>query len=253
MEYPFDDWAAIYDQVYDYLDHDISFYVQQAMASGGPVLELGCGTGRISLPIGRAGIEVMGVDISPKMITQARRKIAGEPVTFRQGDMQKVRLQQKYRMIIMPFRSFQSILSIEQQIETLATVSEHLAPDGIFVFDTIVPDMFALTIDDNRPSHVRDIPLPDSGHTLVIYAQNDWSMLEQINHTRVIIDEIDRKGDCIKRFYRDFSLRYTFRYEMEHLLYRCGLRPELLYGDFDGGPVTNESEDLVWLAKQTPR
>ena len=74
FDFPFDDCADFYDAVYTVLDHDIDFYVEQAVSSGGSVLEIGCGTGRISLSIAAKGIDVVGIDISPRMIEVARAK-----------------------------------------------------------------------------------------------------------------------------------------------------------------------------------
>ena len=84
--HPYDDWVDLYDQVYSYLAHDISFYIQQSMASGGPVLELGCGTGRVAIPIAEAGIEIVGIDSSQAMLDVARRSAASERLERRVRD-----------------------------------------------------------------------------------------------------------------------------------------------------------------------
>ena len=254
VEHPYDDWADIYDQVYAYLTYDIPFYVQQALASGGPVLELGCGTGRVALAIAEAGIDVTGVDISPRMVEAARRKSDAAKLSgtleFHDADMRSVRLGRRFPLVLLPFRSFQSMLTVEDQQEALATVAEHLAPGGVLAMDVFVPDVAQLAEDAAVPFHVRDVEQPESGHTFVVWGQNGWDAVTQVNSARLIIEELDPGGTMLQRFYREFDLRYTFRYELEHLLRLCGFTPETLYGDFDGGPVTEESEDLVVLARR---
>ena len=254
MQYPFDDWADIYDQLYAYLTHDLGFYVQQARASGGPVLELGSGTGRVSLAMAGAGIDVVGVDISPRMVEVARTKAEAAGLSqrcrFQQGDMRSIALRRKFPLVVMPFRSFQSMLTVADQQAALAVVGAHLSLGGLLALDIFAPDIQMLGADDATPFHIRDVPQQDTGHTWVVWGQNRWDPLAQVNHARVIIEELDRERAMLRRLYRDFDLRYTFRYEMQHLLERYGFTVESLYGDFDGAPVAADSDDLVWLARK---
>ncbi len=254
FEFPFDDWADIYDAVHAELTHDVDFYVAQAQASGGPVLELGCGTGRISLAIAEAGVDVVGIDISPRMVETARAKAErrglSERCIFQPGDMAALRLADRFPLIVMPFRSFQSMLTAEEQRQALTLAHAHLQPGGLLVMDTFNPDVKALANDDLAavPYHLRDVERAGGG-TLIIWAQNGWNPVEQVNDVRIIIDEVDDAGVVERRIIRDFEQRYTFRYEMEHLLELCGFDVEAVYGDFDGGPVTEDSGDLVWVAR----
>ncbi len=252
-EYPYDDWAEIYDAVYADLTHDLAFYTGLAETVGGPVLELGCGTGRVSLAIAAKGIDVVGVDISPMMIEAAQAKAAERKLTerciFQTDDMTGVRLAGSYPLVIMPFRSFQSMLTVEEQKAALATAAAHLKDGGTLALDLFQPDVGQLGIehDETVPFHVRDVKQADGG-TIVVWGQNGWDGVEQINSARLIIEELDPKGVMVRRLYRDFDLRYTFRYEMQHLLELCGFEVDSVAGDFDGGPVTEESDDMVWVA-----
>ena len=254
-EYPYDDWADIYDAVYADLDHDLAFYTGLAKSAGGPVLELGCGTGRVSLAIAAEGVDVVGVDISPRMIEAAQAKAAERKLTerciFQTGDMADVRLAGSYPLVIMPFRSFQSMLTVEEQKGALATVAAHLPAGGTFALDIFQPDIGQLGVerDETVPFHVRDVKQPGGG-TIVVWGQNGWDGEEQVNSARLIIEELDPKGVVASRVYRDFDLRYTFRYEMQHLLEICGFDVDSVAGDFEGGPVTNETDDMVWVAKK---
>ena len=254
FDFPYDDWADIYDAVHADLTHDIDFYVELARASGGPTLELGCGTGRISLAIAQQGIAVTGIDISPRMIEVAQTKAAqrglAERCVFQSGDMAAVQLAERFPLVIMPFRSFQSMLTPEEQRQALARVRERLAPGGVFVMDTFNPDVGSLVNDEQSrlAYHMKDVER-DGGGTLVVWGQNGWDPVTQVNETRLIIEEVSDEGVVERRLIRDVDQRYTFRYEMEHLLELCGFDLEALYGDFDGGPVTQDTEDLVWVAR----
>ena len=93
--------------------------------------------------------------------------------------------------------------------------------------------------------------VPDSanGGTIVVWGQNGWDPVSQVNGVRLIIEEVDDEGIVVRKLYRDFDQRYTFRYEMQHLVELCGFSVEALYGDFEEGDVTADTEDLVWVIK----
>jgi SAM-dependent methyltransferase len=252
----YDGWAEIYDRVYVYLDYDLPFYVERATGSGGPVLEMGCGTGRVALALARAGIDVTGVDISPRMIDAAQAKAEAEGLAskahFSVGDMADFEAGGEFAMVAFPFRSFQSMLTVEDQREALENASAHLRPGGLLVLDVFAPDLAQLANprDEAVPFHIRDVNQPD-GTAIVVWGQNQWNGVDQVNSARLIIEELSETGEMTRRLYRDFDLRYTFRYEMQHLLELSGFTVEELYGDFDGGPVTEDSDDLVWVARKS--
>ena len=253
FDFPYDDWADIYDAVYADLTHDVDFYVELARESGGPVLELGCGTGRVSLAVAQQGIAVTGIDISPRMIAVAQAKAAkrglAERCVFQSGDMATLQLAERFPFVVMPFRSFQSMLTTDEQRQALARVRERLAPGGLFAMDTFNPDVNSLVGDNaSLAYHLKDVERADGG-TLVVWGQNGWDPVTQVNDVRLIIEEVSDEGVVERRLMRDFEQRYTFRYETEHLLELCGFDLEAVYGDFDGGPVTEDTEDLVWVAR----
>jgi SAM-dependent methyltransferase len=252
-EFPYDDWADIYDAVNDERTHDIGFYVRQAQRAGGPVLELGCGTGRIGLAIAAKGVDVVGVDISPRIVEVANRKarergLEGRAI-FQPGDMADVHVEGAYGLVIFPFRSFQSMLDPDEQAAALSTAAAHLAPGGTLIVDLFVPDPAQLSEPPGTLLHIADVKQPDGG-TVVVWGQNGWDPVSQVNEVRLVIEMLDPEGTVLRRLYRDFDQRYTFRYEMEHLLARCGFAVEEVYGDFAGGPVTPDTEDLVFVARR---
>ena len=251
METDFDAWADVYDAVYSYVTDDIPFYVDEALSCGGPVLELGCGTGRVTLPIARAGVEVTGLDSSPGMLDVAGRKLAktpDAPVTLVHGDMREFSLGRRFALVIIPFRGFLSLLTVEDQMSALACIKRHLLPGGRLVFNVFQPDLNMLVQPGDGAYHLRDVNDPESGRRLVIWHQSSCDNHNQIIYARLIVDELDESGAAVGRFYRDFRLRYGHRWEIHHLLTAAGYEVVDLYGDFDRSPSDEEGEEMVWTA-----
>ena len=140
---------AVFDRVARFYDHeqkdfvkDIPFYLDYAKECGGEVLELACGTGRVLLPIARAGIGITGLDASEEMLNIARRGIDDtikNKVTLVKGDMKAFQFSKKFSMIFIAFRSFQCLLTKEEQLSCLECVWKHLADNGTFIIDLFAP------------------------------------------------------------------------------------------------------------------
>ena len=252
MDSNFDAWADIYDVVYSYVRDDIPFYVEAARESGGPVLELGCGTARVSIPVAQAGIDVVGLDSSSAMLDAARRKaqrIAPDSgiLTLVRGDMRDFSLDSKFALVIIPFRGYLSLLTVEDQTLALMNIKRHLAPGGRLVFDVFVPDLNMLVQEGDIPYHLRDVTDPDTGAQYVLWHQSSYDNHNQIVNVRIIIEELDVTGTMVRRLYRDFQLRYVHRWEMRHLLEVCGFEVLDLFGDFDRSPFSEASTEMVWV------
>ena len=250
---PFDEWADLYDWVYAWKRDDIPFYVEEAKMSGGPVLELGCGTGRVAIPVARAGVEVVGLDSSAKMLQVARRKARavgpiGGKLTWVRGDMRSFSLERKFSLIMIPYRGFLSLLSVEEQRRCLEGIRAHLLPGGRLVFDIFVPDLNTLTEDTTAPVHSWDVTHPDTGLRLVVWDQSRFDNHNQVINVRMIIEELNGTGEMVRKLYRDFQLRYIHRYEAHHLLELCGFHVLDLFGDFERQPLDEASTDMVWVA-----
>src|SRR5262245_22537391 len=131
-----DEYAAIadlYDHVIPYRDRgDVAFFVGAAQESGGPVLEIGCGTGRVLLPTARAGVSITGLDASPSMLAICRRRVAAEPEAVRaridlvEADMRSFQLGRRFALATIPFRPFQHLLTLVDQLNCLLRIREHL-------------------------------------------------------------------------------------------------------------------------------
>jgi len=249
-----DRWASIYDWIYSWKRDDIAFYVNESQVSGGPVLELGCGTGRITIPVAKSGVKVVGMDISTKMLDIAQEKakrhiINTDNLTFVNGSMTHFALNQKFSLVIIPFRGFLSILTPEEQMACLNCVKRHLTPDGTLIFDAFVPEPELLSEDSSTPFHFGDISRPEDGKRLVVWHQNRFDNYNQINNARTIIEQIDEYGEVMSKQYLDFQTRYSHRFEIQHLLIASGFRIASLYGSFECTPFDSDSTEMIWITK----
>jgi len=255
---------ALYDSfIADYYDsspmvtqrtQDVAFYSSAARQYGDPVLELGCGTGRITLAIAEAGYRVVGLDISEKMLHRAvakrhaLRREARERVHLVQGDMTQFDLGEKFRSIIIPFRPFQHLLEVEQQIRCLQCVKQHLAPNGRLVLDFFQTDLErAHDPKFQQESLLIEYDLPDGRHVALSERVAAFHRAQQRNDVEMIFDVRHTSGTT-KRLVMAWTLRYFFRYEVEHLLARCGFKLEATYGNFDGAALADSSPEMIFVA-----
>jgi SAM-dependent methyltransferase len=141
-----------------------------ALASGGPVLELGIGTGRIALPLASRGLRVQGVDASEAMVARLRAKPGGKDIPVTIADFREFELGEKFALVFVAFNTFFTLQSQEEQLECFRTVTRHLEPDGCFLIEAFVPDL--ARFDRDQRASVRSID-PDS------------AMLELSRHDRV--------------------------------------------------------------------
>ncbi len=248
---PYDAWAEIYDSVFSYVVDDIPFYVEESTLAGGTVLELGCGTGRVSIPIAQAGVNVVGIDSSSAMLTRAREKSreAGTPnLKLLCADMRNFNISSKFDLVIIPFRGLLSLLSVDDEIRTLMNIKRHLAPGSKLIFDIFVPDLNMMVQDGDVPYHFRDVIDRETGKHLIIWNQANYDAFSQVMSIRTTIEQLDDSGRVSSKMYRDFALRYIFRWEMHHLLGICGYDVRALYGDYERGQFRENSTEMVWVA-----
>jgi SAM-dependent methyltransferase len=233
---------------------DVQFYQRVAREVGGAVLELACGTGRIALPLAAAGLEVMGVDRSEAMLTIARRKLAALPaavqrrVTLVHQDMSALDLGRRFGFVFVPARSFQALLTVDLQRKSLEAMRRHLDPAGrlgLHLFDPRL-DWLAdanITLPGLSGSH------PESGRR---YAgeiiRTRFDHLNQIRRDLWRYAEIGSNGEVLAEDTREMVLRWTYRWELHHLLNLCGLKIEAEYSDF-AGSAPAYGKELILIAR----
>lgn len=250
--------AEFYDHVTPYRERaDATFYVEMAQAAGGPVLEVGCGTGRVLIPTARAGVEITGLDLSPSMLAVCRRNLAQESaetqarVRLVEGDMRDFDLGQQFALITIPFRPFQHLETTEDQIKCLATIRRHLAPGGRLVLDLFNPSLPYLA-DPARLDEFGDEPeitMPDGRRVLRRARITARDYFNQVQDTELIYYVTHPDGSQ-ERLVHSFPMRYLFRFEAEHLLARCGFKVEALYADYDRSSYGSKYPgELIFIAR----
>jgi len=253
-----EEWAEIYDGVY--ADHpvlidDVPFYVDEAVKSGGPVLELACGTGRVAIPIAQAGIEVVGLDHSPRMLEVAKGKAAAAGLSTQrlrlvQGDMADFDLGQRFPLVIIPFRSFLHMETVEDQKRCLQTIADHLVNGGRLILNVFVPKLELIVEDWTGPHFWREFSHPRTGRRMLVWDTRTYDTHSQRLHNRFLFQELDEDGTVVNQYYRTLHFRYMFRYEAQHLFEGCGYEAEALYGWFDRRPFDEKSEEMVWVLRR---
>ena len=255
---PYEAFVAEY---YDYLPpvigrQDIEFFLQKARGQGDPILELGCGTGRVLLPLAEAGHRVVGLDLSEPMLNRCRAKLEGKPRAVRervrliQGDMTEFDAGQKFRLITIPFRPFQHLLRVEQQLACLNCARLQLEPGGELVLDVFHTDPRRMNDPafQQESSPYQEASLPDGRRLRLSERIAAFHRAEQVNEVEMFYN-ITHPDGRRERLVFAFRLRYFFRFEVEHLLTRCGLVVKELYGSYDGQPLADDSPEMIFVAQ----
>jgi SAM-dependent methyltransferase len=234
---------------------DVAFYRDAARDFGDPVLELGCGTGRVTMALAQAGKRVTGLDVSERMLERAVKKRAAlrvearERVHLVQGDMARFDLGEKFRLVIIPFRPLQHLLEVRQQMDCLQCVRKHLAPDGRLILDVFQTDAERM----HDPVHMREMLVTeyntaDGRRVKISERVTGFHRAEQINDVEMIFSVV-HPGGRTERMVFAWPLRYFFRYEVEHLLARCGFQVTAEYGNFDRTPILDDSPEMIFVAE----
>ena len=228
----YDAIARVYDPWSRSVVEDVPFYVDEALRSGGPVLELGVGTGRIAVPVAAAGIEVIGVDLSAGMLDVARERaeLAGVRVDLRLGDMREPPVDGVFPLVLCPFRSLLHMETDADRRAALRAVASHMADAARFVFDVFTPGA-----DDIADTHGRWLEREPG-----IWERADWN-----EETRTLILRLrSAEGET------EMSLAWLSVPEWKELLRDEGFVVDAVYGWFDRSPWRG-GEDSIWVCRRS--
>jgi SAM-dependent methyltransferase len=228
----YDRIAGIYDPWSRSVTEDVGFYVDQALASGGPVVELAVGTGRIAIPIAQAGIDVIGVDSSPGMLAVAREAGVEAGVSslldLRLGDLREPPVPERVPLVVCPFRSLLHMESEDEKLRALRAARELLEDDGRFVFDVFSPSREDIAETDGRWLE------REPG----IFERADWDEGSRTLTLSVRSDDAETS----------FALHWLSAPEWLRLLGAARLDVEALYGWFDGRAYDGD-EDMIFVTR----
>ncbi len=251
--------AAYYDADYAAVPRrdDVDLYVDLAREHGGPVLEMGCGSGRVLLPVARAGVEVTGLDLSAAMLDRLRDSLAAEPAAVRrrvrlvEGDLRSADAGGPFALVTAPFRVVQHLLERADQRAWLRNAARHLAPGGALVFDVFQPD-FEQIADSPAASIDLERTDPASGRTVRRLAWVHHRPEEQVFDLRFewLTEAPGGGGRVIQA--AETTVRWFTRAELENLLELEGLAATEVWGDFARTPFGPGAEEIVVRARRAP-
>jgi SAM-dependent methyltransferase len=244
----------------DTSDTGVAFYAALARETGGPVLEIACGTGRVAIPIARQGLAVTGLDIVPGMLELARSKSAGLPVRWVEGDARAFDLGERFRLVFLTGNAFQLFLTNADQEALLRRVHAHLHEEGMFAFETRNPrwggrgereeDRDGLFVDletreeeEARPSYV-----DAQGREVRVFDTRAYDHVAQI--LRWTTHQRWQEGARERTKTTRIALRYTFPQELAALLHHNGFTIARRYGDWNGEPLTAASRSIILVCRK---
>jgi SAM-dependent methyltransferase len=248
----YDQIARFYDIEHADLIDDLLMYENFARRCGSPVLELGCGTGRVALHLARAGFEVIGLDTSPAMLELARDKLvlAGltEQVCLLEADLRDFALDRRFGMATLAINTFMHFLTVADQVHVLTAARRHLKPAGLLIID--LPRVEgSLSVDVGEQLTLNQtLTDPASGCTILKLVAATLDPATQTRHLTLAYDETGEKG-IVRRTVASFSVHYFFRYEVELLLDKAGFAVEALYGSYDLEPYEANAERMIVVAQ----
>lgn len=242
-------WNGLhYDAFNEPYQDDFPFYLAEARRARGPVLELACGTGRLTLPLKKAGLDIIGLDLAAPMLRRARAKAAagGLRVDFIQADIRRFRLGRRFKLIFIAFNSMQHMASRADIEGLFRCVSAHLDPEGRFIFDVFNPDPHYLIRDTKELLPVAYYCDPAGGGKILVSEQYSYDRVAQVSR---ILWHYRREKDG-KTVTKRLNLRCFYPAELEALTCYNGFEILARWGGFDRRKFTGASAKQVLVLKK---
>lgn len=233
---------------------DTGFFVALAKQHGGPVLEVGCGTGRIIKHIAATGIDIDGLDCSAERLRIARGTLpAGNTVTLFCQDMRAFKLPGAYRLAMLPYRVIQELATATEKIQCLSRVREHLQTGGLVLIDNYNPSIPMLARDPAESARIMEKTGPGGEFIRRTDRVVSRDYLSQTQQLEVVYD-IRHADGRTEHHVIPYETSYMFRFELEHLLARCGFAVREVWGGFNFEPFgPDASDELIVLAERAGR
>lgn len=250
----FDRFARFYDDDYRAYDDDLGLILEMAEEAGGPVVELGCGTGRVLLPLADAGVAVTGVDVSPALLAVARSKLAAAGMTGKvklvEADLRAPGLPERaFALAICTSNTLMHLTDAADQEAALRAAFRMLRVGGRLMLDLFNPDIVRL-LEVNGLMELADRWSDETtGAEVTKWSVRSVDVAEQIQETLFIYEETLPSGE-LRRTNCPFTLRYLWRNEGELMLRAAGFEVEEVWGEFDGTPYDAMSDHLIFIARR---
>ena len=243
MTAQYDEWAKVYDMIYGNYKDDIKFYINESKKSKGGVLEVACGTGRIYLELLKEGIDAVGIDISDEMISTLVKKATerGLLPDVHVDDMRNFKLDKKFSLIIVPYRSFLFNLTSDDQLEALLRFKAHLLPGGRLILNFFYPDLERMM---SFGKESEDITVIENGKYLL---REKSFFVEEVNQL-IETEAALYKGDNL--FWKgSYRMAFIYKREFELLLRLAGFSRYAVFGGFESQPLKSFKQEMVWIVE----
>jgi len=251
MSKEFDVYATLYDTEFGDKADDIPFIIEYAKKQRGGVLELGCGTGRVLIPIAEAGMKIIGIDNSLNMLKVAKDKIAQKPLRVQRNielvhsRMQNFSLKKKFSLIICTFNTFMHITKREDQLQVLKNVYRHLGRNGLFINEIFIP---SFTFKEKTSQ--QEIVERERQMTFKKVGNLRYHYHTQILDVNYKYEKINNKSEAKDCYVHSFQLRYTLYPEMKELLSKSGLVIVDAFSNYDKKPFDGKNRMIIVSKKQ---
>lgn len=220
----------------------VGFWLSQAKINGDPILELGCGTGKLSIPLAEAGYSVTGLDNSPALLQFATSKCGD--VRWVEGDMRSFELGEKYALIMLPSNNLGHLHTIEDFESCISSVKRHLEPGGALVIDVFVPNLSFLLRDPEEEYLLDEYDDPEGSGRVRLMARSHYESATQITRTTTV-----RKAAGRPDLIGSLDLKMYFPKELEALIRCNGLRIAARYGGHAGEAFDDESRFQILVCE----
>jgi SAM-dependent methyltransferase len=250
----YDQLASLYDLIHAGVRDDIPLYLALAAETGGPVLELGCGSGRTLIPLAEAGYDVVGLDSSEAMLERAQTRLAGSPgvdhARLVHGDMTDFDLDATFSLITVPFHTWMHLTTRQAQLAALASIRHHLRPGGRLVIHLPAPATIVEAEHDGALVLENNLSDPETGETVLQFSSTQLDEELQLYYVTWIYDRITADG-TVRRLVVPMTLHYLYPHQADLMLQRAGFDVVAMWGDYDRSAYTGESEHLIIVAENT--
>ena len=248
--------ASLYDYEYRRRRADVTFYRELAKQRGGPILDLGCGSGRALIPLARDGHRVTGIDQSDSMLAKLRARVADLPPAVRdriavaKGELCTFAVEGRFNLVTATFNVLEHLYTRGELAACLARVAAHLSPGGAFAFDVQMPDLAWLIRDPAKRWAKTRFTDPSTKRAMYYSTNHDYDPVGQIATIRLYYEPVDGRGPTkiVK-----LSQRKYFPAELEALVAHAGFRVVERYGDFAWKPLDGYAESQVLICEPVPR
>lgn len=250
--YDFDLFAHYYDLDQGDYTEDIPLYLDLAQRCGSPIIEFGCGTGRVLVPLAEAGYSVTGVELAPAMLDIAREKVTAggveERVTLIEGDILSIDIPQRFRLGICALNTLMHFPSPNDQLAFLQVARKHIGSGGLLAVSLLNPHVSALPDEQTALLLEKEWIDPRNGHHVLKLFSQRTDVAAQIAHVTLIYDDIGPTG-IVHRTLVPMQMRWLYPYEARLLLEIAGFKVDGIYGTYDLEPFSAASEHLILIGR----